>query len=119
MGFAKKGILTPIHSATFNGLGYNKEQYFKRGFLKKGNIKNIDKELYNYYYKKDLVGEGCGNSLFFTRLGTDMAPGIAKYESGLPIPINPLAIYEASKLHGIQLFSYDKEFKYPNLKTLY
>lgn len=70
-GFFKKkaNIPTPVHNATFNGLGYNNIVYatLERDVISRYNIRLI-----NFYYWKDLVGDTLGASSAFVRSGTDV-----------------------------------------------
>lgn len=118
LGFFKSNITEPIHSATFNALGYNKKQYFTNWLFKQSNVEKINNRLYNYYFNKDLVGEGLGNSLLFERLGTEMPGWTATDADGNDIPTSSWLPYEFAKLHGIDLFYSQGGLKYPN-STIY
>ncbi|WP_291652063.1 VWA domain-containing protein [Clostridium sp.] len=114
LGLFKSNITEPIHSATFNALGYNKQQYFTNWLFKIGNVEKINSKLYNYYFNKDLVGEGLGNSLLFERLGTEVGEWTATDSNGNEIPTSSWLPYEFGKLHGIDLFYNQKGLIYPN-----
>lgn len=124
-GVFKEDVLPPVHSATFNALGYNKIQYFDnegglslfKHLLKQEDINAINERLNNYYYKNDLVGEGLGHSILFKRLGTDVEPWIAKDKDGKPI--EPDFGYSISELHSISLFYEEPLLKYPNTSNIY
>lgn len=62
-------LRVPVHSATFNGLGYNKLVY---ATLKNNVLAGYAGKLTNYYYWLDLVGEGFGHNLLYTRAGRDV-----------------------------------------------
>ena len=103
----------PVHSATFNALGYNRATY---SISLKNSIKDdLQTKINNYYYEKDFVGENLGNSLAFKRLGNNIGPWTAKDENGNTIDTS---IIELSKVHGITLFHYDKNLIYPNVNII-
>lgn len=103
----------PVHSATFNALGYNRATY---SISLKNSIKDdLQTKINNYYYEKDFVGENLGNSLAFKRLGNNIGPWTAKDENGNTIDTS---IIEWSKVHGITLFHYDKNLIYPNVNII-
>ncbi|MGF7047665.1 hypothetical protein J2T13_002170 [Paenibacillus sp. DS2015] len=118
-GFFKSDITPPIHSATFNGLGYNQVDYFSNGLFKQGNVNSISQKLTNYYYKNDLVGEGAGSSWAFKRLGTDVGPWTAKDEKGNVIMPEDNTSLDLTKVHAIGLFYYEPGLKYPTLSNYY
>lgn len=66
-GWFSKGadIPTPVHSVTFNGLGYNAVTYWMLG----DTVEKYAGKLTNYYYWNDLIGEEMGASGTFTRPG--------------------------------------------------
>lgn len=66
---AGANIPTPVHSATFNALGYNKLVY---ATLENDVLKSYKNKLTNYYYWLDLVGEGLGKSGVYKRAGVDV-----------------------------------------------
>jgi len=113
-GFFKSDIATPVHSATFNALGYNKAQFFGKWLFKRGIVDDVIDKLTNYYYERDFVGDGLGHSVLFKRLGADVGPWTAtKDGEGNPIP--PGSKFELSKLHSISLFMRDSLLTYPNI----
>ena len=66
---AGANIPTPVHSATFNALGYNKLVY---ATLENDVLRSYKDKLTNYYYWLDLVGEGLGKSGVYKRAGVDV-----------------------------------------------
>lgn len=115
-GWWKANIPTPVHSATFNALGYNKAQYFTKGLFKNNIQQALKGKLNNYYIKNDLVGEGLGHSGCFARLGTDIGPWTATDKDGKPIVKDNAFGYALSKLHPLTHFLNLGSLKYPNLK---
>ena len=65
----KANIPTPVHSATFNALGYNRAVYIT---LENDILAEYKNKLTNYYYWQDLVGETLGATVLFDRAGTDV-----------------------------------------------
>ena len=63
---SERDIEAPVHSATFNALGYNKIVYMT---LKNKILDMYKNKLTNFYYGLDLVGEGLGNAAIYTRAG--------------------------------------------------
>lgn len=112
----KANIKEPIHSATFNGLGYNRLVYKT---LENDILRQYKDKLHNYYYKGDLVGQslGANPSGTFVRAGKDFGPWIAKDKNGNAIPINDW-IYEMTKVHGIKLWHYDSNLKYSSIDII-
>ena len=95
----------PVHSATFNALGFNRATY---SITLRDNIKDdLESKIYNYYYDKDAVGHYLGDSWIFNRLGTPIGPWIAKDKSGQIIEMPSLPKFDFEKAHGISLFHYD------------
>ena len=68
----KANIPVPVHSVTFNALGYNKAVYASLFVANNNVLKSYKSKLTNYYYWLDLVGEGFGNAVGYTRAGTDV-----------------------------------------------
>lgn len=114
--FGKTDITPPIHSATFNGLGYNCKVYAK---LKNDILEQCGDKLHNYYFMGDLVGNSLGANPVgvFKTLGQQI-PFIAKEENGEIIPVNKY-IYEYVKVHSIKLWHCNPEFRYPNLTLFF
>lgn len=106
-GLFKQDFQVPYHSATFNSLGYNQLAYIN----KENDVLNeIEKKLINYYYEKDLVGEGLGASLLFKRIGSDIGPWTAYDEYGNLIEVEILSVetpYTINKIHGINVMLND------------
>jgi len=113
-GFFKSDIATPVHSATFNALGYNSLDFTGKAVFGNKKVLVIIEKLNNYYYKNDLVGEGLGDSVLFQRLGLNRGPWVAKDENGNVLARDfPSLPYEPTKFHNISLFLTDKDLEYP------
>lgn len=103
--FNKKDIPVPVHSATFNALGYNKLVY---ATLENDILGKYVDKLTNFYYVLDLVGEGLGNSAVFLRAGKQVEL-LPKDISGSPYrtyPTEGLNMRD-SDYHGIKYFVND------------
>ena len=65
----KANIPVPVHSATFNALGYNQLNY---ALLKNAVLSSLGSKIVNFYYWQDLIGETMGNSAAFSHIGRDV-----------------------------------------------
>lgn len=65
----------PVHSATFNGLGYAKHVYWN---LSTKYFRKYSENLTHYYYEKDFVGDGFGDSWVYTKPGLQIKLDIDK-----------------------------------------
>lgn len=117
-GFFTAGanIPTPVHTATFNGLGYNSIVYVT---LENDILSEYDDKLTNYYYIKDLVGDslgaslsdppfGVGPALLFTRPGNDVDLFCMDINGNLREQPSLANI----KYHGIKYFHDDYQLLY-------
>lgn len=110
--FNKTNIPTPVHSATFNGLGYNAVVYKT---LENDILEQYRYKLYNYYFEGDLVGNSLGANPYGTFVSAGVAkPFIAKDKQGDVIPVNSI-VYEIVKVHDIKLWHCSPDLKYPTL----
>lgn len=62
-------IPIPIHSVTFNSLGYIKYVY---GTLKENVLNRYKNDLVNFYYEGDFIGDGFGVSAVYKRAGVQI-----------------------------------------------
>lgn len=118
---SKAHIKEPVHSATFNGLGYNRLIYV---FLKNKVLERYENKLHNYYYKGDWVGEGLpvkspSESIPLPSpsplrdAGKDMGPWVAVDEDNEPLPTSGLF-----SVHGIKLWHDDKSLRFPAISII-
>lgn len=109
----KTYIPQPIHSATFNALGYNA---VVKGTLHPGIMKNYENKLTNYWYRHDLIGEGFGCSGPYLRSGTD-AQLVGKDIYGDALRANEQGIFKDLEYHGIEYFQFDYDLLYTTEDT--
>ena len=67
--FNKKDIPEPVHTATFNALGYTRLVY---ATLENDILEQYDDKLTNFYYYRDLIGEGLGNDAYYQHAGIEV-----------------------------------------------
>lgn len=117
-GFFKSDIDEPVHSATFNALGYNKVQYWD---LKNDIVSEAKKRIDNYYYVQDLVGQGLGSSSVFERIGREAGAWVPHNKNGTVIKpklISSKMPYSFSQIHDITLFHNDDNLHYDKIPIL-
>ena len=100
-----KNVIKPKHSATFNGLGYNKVVFLT---LKLDILKQYSPKLKNYYYTKDIVGGGFAHSDGFTCAGIHIGL-LGKDENG---KIFTEWGWKHDKHHGIVYLQNDYDMRY-------
>ncbi|GGE79492.1 VWA domain-containing protein [Priestia taiwanensis] len=115
-GFFKDDINEPA-GATFNALGYNRGHY---STLKGSIVSEAKKQITNYYYKKDLVGELFGNSDYVKRIGKEVGGWTPrdKHQNIINPELNFFSSYAVSEIHGINLFHSDSNLRYDNINIL-
>ena len=101
-GAFKANIPEPVHSATFNALGYNKLVY---ALLENDVLKRYKSKLTNYYYQYDLIGEGLACTLAWKRAGTDVM--LLGCDSKGNLLRKDAPKLRDVKLHGIKTFHDD------------
>ncbi len=98
----KANITTPIHSTTFNGLGYNLGVY---ATLEKDVLARYKEKLINFYYELDAVGDILGGNVVMKRAGTQVK--LTRNDSeGKKIDNHPFAN------HGIKCWNNDHSLFY-------
>ncbi|MBP3040684.1 VWA domain-containing protein [Bacillaceae bacterium Marseille-Q3522] len=112
----KKSIKMPLHSATFNALGYNIGVYF--WWLNNDVTDALENSINNYFYEYDYVGGEFGASWTFKRIGTDIGPWKPKNKDGLFVGPPWGRKYYVKLVHGIDRFLYDDRLNYPNIPYL-
>ncbi len=102
-----ENVRTPVHSATFNALGYNVIEYE----IKLSTVfSKYQDTLSNFYYSYDIVGTTFGNYGLFTRPGTDIELR-PQDKDGKALPLSGIVnlVY-----HGIEFFHADYALQYEN-----
>jgi len=113
LGLGKSNITTPVHSATFNALGYNRIVYTT---LENDILDQYKNKLNNYCYEHDLVGGLFGDSVGYIRAGTNITPPwTAKDKNGNYIVDSNKIWYYVTEVHGIELWYYDENLAYPHI----
>ena len=108
----KANIIVPVHSVTFNALGYNKAVY---ATLENDLLKSYKNKLTNYYYFSDLIGEGLGCEGLFKRAGTDVKLKCRKINGDnwrTDDELNAWLYIRDIKYHGIAYFFSDFDLLY-------
>ena len=100
-------IPTPVHAATFNGLGYNGLVYAS---LENDVVNKYKDKLTNFYYRFDLIGEGFGVSGVYVRPGKTVEL-LCKDKDGNKLrtdeELNRIIGFRDIKYHGISYFQND------------
>lgn len=111
---SKSTVKEPVHSATFNGLGYNKIVYKT---LQNKVLEKYENKLHNYYYRGDLVGDPKANYSTIDA-GKDMGAWAARIDGQIEgEEILPEGIHY-KKVHGINLWHYDQNLRYKNIPII-
>ena len=105
----KTNIKSPVRITTFNALGYRNIVYWT---LKDNILSQYKSRLINYYYPRDLVGEGWGCSKSFRRAGINVKL-ICKNLDGVPYrKESDNSNKHDSDYHGITFFMNDYNLLY-------
>lgn len=111
---SKSNIITPVHAATFNSLGYNNAVYLSLIAVNNDVISSYKDKLTNYYYWLDLVGEGLGCSDVYIRPGLNVKLD-CKNKAGEKYRTKEyknLINVRDSDYHGIEYFQNDYDMLY-------
>lgn len=115
----KKNVATPKRTVTFNALGYNGIDFIDV------NAKRYSSEnMTHYFYSKDLVGDGFGDSWVYKRAGENVelgyAPNTSLEDATYTVPlIGDVELFIPLKAHGIELFYNDYRLRYPRRPYIY
>ena len=111
---SNENVPTPVHTATFNALGYNGVVY---ATLKNDILARYKNKLNNFYYWQDQIGEGFGVTGVYTRPGKNIEL-LCKNKKGETYrtdkEFSHIVYLRDWKYHGIKYFHDDYDLIYDN-----